>query len=68
MMVKIKSEVLISKRQEKKYSQRQLSILSGLSDNAIFRMESKEYAVNYLRAKAVADALKCDVDEIIRKE
>lgn len=68
MMVKIKSEALISKRQEKKYSQRQLPILSGLSDIAIFRMESEKYAVNYLRAKAVADALKCDVDEIIRKE
>lgn len=67
MMVKIKSEALISKRQERKYSQRQLSILSGLSENAIYRMESEKYAVNFLRAKAVADALKCDVEDITRK-
>lgn len=51
MMVKINSKALISKRQEKKYSQRKLSILAGLSDNAIFRMENKSYMVIFLELK-----------------
>ncbi len=45
-------------------SQHKLSILSGLSGNAIFRMETKEHRVSPLRAKAVADILECDVADI----
>lgn len=67
-MVKINSKALISKRKEKNYSQRKLSISAGLSNNAVFRMENENHAVNILRAKAVADALKCNINDITRKE
>lgn len=68
MMVRIDSQALISKRKERKYSQRKLSISAGLSDNAVFRMENEDYSVNILRAKAVAEALKCDLCDIIKRE
>lgn len=63
-MLSARKDRLVSKREEKKLSQHKLSILSGLSGNAIFRMENTNHRVNSLRAKAVAEALGCSVDEL----
>jgi len=55
---------LTAKRKEKGLSQHKLSILAGLSSNAVFRMETKPYRVSRLRAKAITDVLECKMDEL----
>ncbi len=64
MLLNVKQQQLSDRRKSMNLSQHKLSILSGLSGNAIFRMETKEHRVNPLRAKAVADVLKCDIADI----
>lgn len=47
------------------WSQHQLSLQAGLSGCAICRIESeKTKQVNHLRAKEIAKALNCEVDDI----
>lgn len=64
MLLNVKQQQLSDRRKSMNLSQHKLSILSGLSGNAIFRMETKEHRVSPLRAKAVADILECDVADI----
>lgn len=54
------------RREEFGWPQHQLSIKAGLSGCAIFRIEGeKTKRINFLRAKEIARALHCKVDEII---
>jgi DNA-binding XRE family transcriptional regulator len=60
----VKSEKLIQKREERNISQLQLSQLAGLSNNAVYRMEKQKHKVNNLRAIAISNALKCNIEEL----
>jgi len=52
-----------------KLSQRQLSIKCGLPDNAICRIEKGAFHSIYpIRAKAIAEALQCEISELFTKE
>lgn len=64
MLLRVKQARLAEKRKSMQFSQHELSLLSGLSGNAIFRMETQSHKVNPLRAKAVANVLNCEVSEI----
>ena len=68
MLVKVNSEKLKSVRTSMGLSMTKLSELSGLSGNAVFRMETKPMKVSDLRLKEVAKILLIDVNELIRKE
>ena len=68
MLVKINTQKLIEKREKAGLSRNQLSAKAGLSNNAVFRMECKEYRVSDLRAKTVADVLGCRLNEIVLRE
>lgn len=64
MLLCVRKDKLIAKRKMMNLSQHELSLLSGLSGNAVFRMEAQSHKVNPLRAKAVANVLNCEVSEI----
>ena len=64
MLMMVNQAELARKREEKGLTRHKLSLLAGLSNNAVFRMETKLYRVSSLRAKAVADALGCDVADL----
>ncbi len=64
MLLNVKQQQLSKIRQSMNLSQHKLSVLSGLSGNAIFRMETQAHKVSPLRAKAVADILGCEVADI----
>lgn len=61
MNISINGAALALIRKTHGLTQHQLSIQAGLSNNAVFRMETKPYKVSYLRAKAIADVLGCSV-------
>lgn len=67
-MLSVRKDVLVKKRTEKNLSQHKLSVISGLSGNAIFRMEKYDHKVNKFHAKAVADALGCSINELFIRE
>lgn len=64
MLLTVKRDKLVNKRKASNLSQHRLSVLAGLGGNAVFRMETQDYKVHPLRAKAVADALNCNVTDI----
>lgn len=68
MMLTVKKEALAKRRIEENLSQYMLSILSGLSPNAIYRMESEKHKVNSLRAQRVARVLECEITDIFTNE
>lgn len=52
-------------REEKGLTQHQLSCIAGLPGNAIFRIENQcVKKTSILRAKAIADALGCPVEDM----
>lgn len=67
--------MLIPKRTEikkqrlaRKLSQRQLSILCGLPDNAICRIEKGDFNSIYpIRARAIAKALECEMSALFEE-
>lgn len=63
-MLVVKRDELAKKRKERNLSQHRLSVLSGLSGNAIYRMECRDHKISTLRARAVADTLNCTIDEL----
>ena len=67
-MVTVNTEKLQSERISKGISRYKLSLLSGLASNAVFRMETKKQKVSFVRLQAVANALNCDVNNLIDKE
>ena len=64
MLLSVKQQQLSKRRKLMNLSQHKLSVLSGLSGNAIFRMETQTHKVSLLRAKAVAETLGCEVADI----
>jgi DNA-binding XRE family transcriptional regulator len=64
MYLKPKSEAIASKRTELKLSRYALSKKAGLGKYAIARMEEGSHSVHPLRAKAVADALGCSINDL----
>lgn len=64
MMLSVRADKLAEKRKEMNLSQYRLSILSGLSGNSVFRMETQRHKISDLRAKAIADTLNCNVTEL----
>lgn len=64
MLLTVDQNKLAEIRKEKGLSQHKLSILAGLSNNAIFRMETKPYRVSFLRAKAVTNVLGCEIGDL----
>ena len=64
MLLMVNQAELARKREEKGLTRHKLSLLAGLSSNAVFRMETKPYRVSSLRAKVVADVLGCDVADL----
>ena len=63
-MLSVRRDALTEKRKACSLTQHRLSLLSGLSGNAIHRMEQQNHKVSLLRAKAVADAMNCTVEEL----
>lgn len=63
MNITIIPEKLRSKRESLNLSQCKLSALAGLPNNAVFRMEKKDYKVSFLRASAIAVVLNCSVSD-----
>ena len=64
MLLKVKQQQLTEMRKSLNLSQHKLSVLAGLSGNAVFRMEKQAHKINPLRAKAVADVLGCELADI----
>jgi len=65
MFVSPKIEEIRSRRERLGWSQHQLSLRSGLSGCAICRIESrKSKRISHLRAKEIAKALQCNVEDI----
>lgn len=68
-MLIAKKEEIKKRREQRGLSQRQLSFKAGLPVNAVFRLETENHSYTYpLRAKAIADALNCNVDDIFKEE
>lgn len=67
-MLIAKPNVIKKKRLELHLSQRQLSLKAGLPDNAICRIENKNFNSIYpIRAKAIADALGCEIKDLFNE-
>ena len=67
-MLVAKKEEIKKKRLSLNLSQRQLSIKAGLPDNAICRIENENFNSIYpIRAKAIAEALNCSIQEIFEE-
>lgn len=65
MFVTPKVEEIKKRRERFGWSQHQLSIQAGLSGCAICRIESeKTKRINHLRAREIAKALNCQVNDI----
>ncbi len=64
-MLIAKRDEIQRRRLEVGLSRQELSLLAGLPKNAIFRIESGQTSYTYpIRARAVADALNCKVEDI----
>lgn len=68
MMLIAKVDAIREKRQNKNLSMHQLSLNAGLSGNAVLRIESGRHKVHPLRARAVAEALECEVSELFEAD
>ncbi len=67
-MLKPKSAEIKKRRMARTLSQRQLSILCGLPDNAICRIEKGDFQSIYpIRARAIAQALQCELYELFEE-
>ncbi len=65
----VKSDQLKQLREIKEFSTSELSQLAGLPSNAVWRMEHGQSPRTHpLRAKAVAEALSCEVTDIFTDE
>jgi transcriptional regulator with XRE-family HTH domain len=64
MFLKPKGKVIAERRKALGYSKNKLSKIAGLGPLAVDRMEKESHLVHPLRAKAMADALGCDINEI----
>lgn len=65
MYVVPKIDELTKKRQSAGMTMKQLSLRAKLPGNAILRLETKKVAkTNYLRAREIARALGCTVEEV----
>lgn len=63
-----KKEEIKRRREKKGFSQRQLSCKAGLPVNAVCRLENGNYSFTYpLRAKAIADALDCNIEDVFKE-
>lgn len=59
---------IVERRLELKLSQKALSQKAGLPENAVYRLENKDFRYIYpIRAKAIARALKCKVSDIFEE-
>lgn len=64
-MLKPKGTEIKKQRLKRNLSQRQLSILCGLPDNAICRIEKGDFQSIYpIRARAIAHTLQCELYEL----
>jgi Predicted transcriptional regulator with C-terminal CBS domains len=64
-----KTEEIKRRRMNLGLSKHRLSLISGLSGTAILRIENKKTIKTHpLRAKAIADALGCKVEDVFEKE
>jgi DNA-binding XRE family transcriptional regulator len=69
MFVQAKLDELRSRRKAANLSQHRLSLIAGLGGNAINNIESgATRAIHPLRAKAIAEALHCEVSDIFINE
>ena len=59
---------LLDKRKEKGLSQEQLASMVGVSRPFISQMETGEHLPSIKTAKALAKALDCTVDELLRDD
>ena len=67
-MLIAKKDEIKKRREKKKLSQRQLSTIAGLPVNAICRIEKENYNYTYpVRAKAIADALGCEIQDLFKE-
>lgn len=67
-MLIAKKDEIKKRREKKKLSQRQLSTIAGLPVNAICRIEKENYSYTYpVRAKAIADALGCEIQDLFKE-
>jgi len=65
----VKAGELKLRREEKELSTKMLSEMAGLPCNAVWRMENGQSPRTHpLRAKAVAEALQCKVNDIFTDE
>ncbi len=64
MLLAVKQDKLMQYRKNKKLSQYRLSVLAGLSGNAVYRMENEKHKVSPLRAQAVCAVLQCSLEDI----
>lgn len=68
-MLIAKSNEIKKRRLQKKLSKSKLSLNAGLPANAICRIESNKHSYIYpIRAKAIANALDCKVEDIFDKQ
>lgn len=67
-MLIAKKDEIKKRRKKMKLSQRKLSTIAGLPVNAICRIEKENYSYTYpVRAKAIADALGCEVKDLFKE-
>lgn len=68
MLVYVDKEKLTTMRKSMHLSQRRLSFMSGLPENAINRMETEDNRVSSLRLSVVAAVLGCELTNLIRTQ
>ena len=64
----VKQQELKRKREELGITKSRLSKEAGLPNNAVGRMENGDYRTHPIRAKAIAEALQCEVSDIFIDE
>lgn len=65
MFVTPKVSEIKTRREKMMYSQHQLSVKAGLGGCSISRIESRKTTkIHPLRAKAIAEALGCELEEV----
>ena len=64
-MIIPKADEIKKRREEKGLTKAGLSRKAGLPTNAIYRIESKEVAYTFpIRARAIANALECELEDV----
>jgi transcriptional regulator with XRE-family HTH domain len=67
MLLKPKGNEITRCREKSGFTRHGLSKKAGLGGSAVERMEKGLHMVHPLRAKAVADVLKCNVEELFEE-